>query len=82
MFIIDHIISKINQVGVVISQEVLIRVFHPAEWFYFPLPSASNSGSRIPYNMEQEKTNKKMQILGKTTLHSQGNYISVETLNY
>lgn len=63
------------------SQEVLI--FHPAEWFYFPLPSASNSGSRIPYNMEQEKTNrKKMQILGKTTLHSQGNYILVETLNY
>lgn len=59
MFIIDHIISKINQVGVVISQEVLIRVFHPAEWFYFPLPSTSNSGSRIPYNMEQEKTNRK-----------------------
>lgn len=63
----------------VMSQEVLI--FHPAEWFYFPLPSASNSGSRIPYNMEQEKT-KKMQTLGKTTLHSQGNYILVETLNY
>lgn len=41
----------------VMSQEVLI--FHPAEWFYFPLPSASNSGSRIPYNMEQEKTKKK-----------------------
>lgn len=47
----------------VMSQEVLI--FHPAEWFYFPLPSASNSGSRIPYNMEQEKTNKKNADLGK-----------------